>query len=136
MSHAGWAEKLRDQVLYPSSLGIWCYLADPLKEHVGLWPAIGLSAVPSVLRALASPTPRGVPTLHFAAALMYIVESAYVCELLTKGYRPEGWTFYVALMVPGFLWSGWIIRKRFLEGPPESRPEAARSPSADDRPIE
>jgi hypothetical protein len=80
------------------------YLADPSKKVMGMWPFLAIVLLPYVVVLYfqhGELSKKTVRRAHLIATLWYLALSATVSAVAIQGYRPRGWLFFVALMVPG-----------------------------------
>src|SRR5262245_7662575 len=112
---------LRRLLLYPGLFGQVLYLTDPLQARVRLWPFIAMGVPLALLLRTWNkpPDPKGA-RWDLLGAVGYLAITGYSVYLAVSGYRPEGWSIYVLLMVPAaILCMSIIVRilRSSTEGP-------------------
>jgi hypothetical protein len=131
---------IRKLLLYFGALAHAVYLSDPLKARIGIWPTVAVIIGPILLlhvfrRSRADEISRRMDLLGGA---WYLVLTAASVDLAVRGYRPQGWTLFLAVMVPGAVYSVVLIarhlRKRELS--PESSTVDATPHYPSNKPIE
>ena len=96
------------------ALGEIAFLADVLKPHLSVWPAVALVTFPYfviLLFRIGELSANLVIHLHLAAALWYLALFVYCVVSALRGYLPEGWIMFFAFMLPGAIATLVAIRR-------------------------
>jgi hypothetical protein len=100
------------------ALGQIAYLADLLKPHLTVWPAVALVTLPYwiiLMFRLGEMRASWVVHLHLVAALWFLALFTYCVLSALRGYHPEGWLMFFAFMAAGvFVSIVAISRFRFF----------------------
>ena len=130
---------LQKLLLYPGAFAHAVYLSGPLTVWIGLWPTVAVIIGPILLlhvfrRSRADEISRRMDLLGGA---WYLILTAASVDFAVRGYRPPGWAVFLAMMVPGTIYSIVLIVRHLRPGlPPELPTVEAPSHYPSDKPIE